>query len=151
MANTASYRLQRDTRGLVWDLLLYVPTVTALVYIGASLWFSANHSWAYVLFFMACFFVFAGGNRILGSRLMMLPSSPERIDVDKDQVRIGLHNGREVVLVKALRYFSDYAGKSFGLTGLDHEGHKHQFIVHRGQFTDPAEYKDIQSRLAVYR
>ncbi len=145
------YVLHRDMRGMVWDLLLYVPTVGALLYIGASLWYSANHSWAYVLIFMACFFVLAGGNRILGTRLIMLPSSPETISVEKDQVTIGLHGGREVHLVKEIRYFSDYAGKSFGLTGLDQEGRKHQFIVHRGQLASPGEFRDLQARLSIYR
>ncbi len=151
MARTAVYSLQRDTRGMVWDLLLYVPTVGALLYIGASLWYSANHSWAYVLLFMACFFLFAGANRILGTRLVMLPSSPVRIEVGKTEITVGLRNGRAVDLVKEVRYFSDYAGKSFGLTGLDNEGRKHQFIIHRGQLASPAEFKDLQSRLSIFR
>lgn len=136
---------------MVWDLLLYVPTVGALCYIGASLWFSAHHGWAYVLLFMACFFLLAGANRIFGSRLIMLPSSPERIEVGKDRVSIGLHGGRTVDLIKEVRYFSDYAGKSFGLTGLDNEGRRRQFIIHRGQLASPAEFKDLQSRLSVFR
>ena len=151
MSGSAIYTLQRDKQGMVWDLLLYVPTVGALFYIGASLWFSANHTWAYVLFFMACFFLLAGANRILGSRLIMLPSSPERVEVGKDRITLALHNGQTVDLVKEVRYFSDYAGKSFGLTGLDNEGRKRQFIIHRGQLASPSEFKDLQSRLAIFR
>ena len=61
---------------MMWDLLLYVPTVLALFAIGLKLWFGPTQTWAYVLFFMASFFLFAGANRVLSGRLMLLPSAP---------------------------------------------------------------------------
>jgi len=134
----------------MWDALLYVPTVIALSSIGLKLWFGPNQSWAYVLLFMACFFLFTGANRI-ASRLIMLPRSPTTLAVSTDQVSLQLHGGRRVDLVKNLRYFADYAGKSFALVGMDLSGKRHQFIFHRGQFADPARFQDLSGRLAVYK
>ncbi len=151
MAKTTNFSLQPDYRGMVWDLLLYIPTVGALLYIGVSLWYSADRNWSYVLLFMSCFFFFAGANRILGSRLMLLPTSPVGITAEKDQVVIKQRNGETLALVKEVRFFADYAGKSFGLTGLDYHGRKHQLVIHRGQFSAIKEFDELKSLLAVYK
>ncbi|MBI5451068.1 MAG: hypothetical protein HY940_06890 [Gammaproteobacteria bacterium] len=150
MADIHRYQLVQDRRGLTWDALLYIPTVIALLSIGAKIWFSADQTWAYVLFFMASFFALVGANRILGGRLMLLPSSPRALQLDRQQMTLELNRGK-VVLVKDLRYYPDYAGKSFGLAGLDGEGKRHQFVLYRGQFADLAEYRDLNARLAAFK
>lgn len=143
--------LIRDRKGMVWDLLLYIPTVFALGTIGLSLYYGGNQPLGYLVSFLACFFTFVGVNRVLGSRLMFLPSSPVALDVRKKSVSLRLRNGERVELIKELRFFSDYAGKSFGLTGMDLTGKKRQYVFHRGQFTGEAIFKDLKSLLAVYR
>ena len=84
-----------------WDLLLYVPTVTALALIALKLWFGPNHTWSYLLLFLASFFFIAGVNRILSSRLMLLPSSvvalninKQRMDLSGKQRQYVLHRGQ---------------------------------------------------------
>ena len=150
MADSVNYQLVQDKRGMVWDLLLYVPTVIALFSIGAQLWYSADQTWAYPLMFMGTFFFLIGSNRILGSRLMLLPGSVKALTVDKQQITLQLNKGR-LDLVKDVRYFPDYAGKTFGLTGMDGVGRKKQWVLHRGQFETLAEFNDIRTRLAVYK
>jgi hypothetical protein len=81
----------------------------------------------------------------------MLPRSPAALAVSPDQVSLQLRSGQRIELVKNLRYFADYAGKSFALVGMDLSGKRHQFIVHRGQFADPASFQDLRGRLAVYK
>lgn len=143
--------LIRDRQGLIWDLLLYVPTVFALGTIGVSLYYGGNQPFGYLVSFLACFFFFVGINRVLGTRLMLLPTSPVALDVRKKSVALRLRNGERIELVKDLRFFSDFAGKSFGLTGMDLTGKKRQFVFHRGQFAADAAFKDTKSHLAVYR
>ncbi len=128
-------KLRADTRGVLWDAALYIPTVSVLAFYGLTFWYGEKHlSWAYLLWFMACFFTIAGGKRIMG-RLLLLPRMPVAIGVDKKRkVSIFLKNGETVSLMRDLRYFKDYAGKSFGLTGLDAAGKKWQFVFHKGQF-----------------
>lgn len=150
MAKAVNQGLSPDSRGVVWDLLLYVPTVTALAVIGIKFWYSPDQTWAYVLIFLASFFFVAGLNRILG-RLLLLPTAPVSMDVDKNRVRITLRNGNNIDLVKDLRFFSDYAGKSFGLTAMDLAGKRRQFVFHKGQFADPQAYQEITDALRVYR
>lgn len=72
MVKEASYNLVQDRKGLLWDALLYIPTVIALFSIGMKLWFSPNQTWAYVLFFMATFFFLIGANRMLSSRMILI-------------------------------------------------------------------------------
>lgn len=136
---------------MMWDLLLYVPTVLALFAIGLKLWFGPTQTWAYVLFFMACFFLFAGANRVLSGRLMLLPSAPCAIRFSRDQVRLELKSGEQVDLVKNVRFFPDYAGKSFGLSGMDLAGKQRQFVLHRGQFADPAAYQQLRDALSIFK
>lgn len=145
------YELQQDRKGMVWDLLLYVPTVTALILIGVKLWFGPNQSWAYLLIFLGTFFFLIGFNRIMKTRLMMFPGSPVTLEVTKDRVSIGLRNGAVVSMVKDIRYFSEVGGKTIALTGIDASGQKQQHIFHQGQFKDEAVFKDAKSWLEIYR
>ncbi len=135
-----------------WDLLLYIPTVVFLFATGLKLWFSSSYqNWSYLLFFMAFFFLFAGASRVLSGRLMLFGSSPVAISCDREQISLELRNGNRVDLVKDVRFFSDYAGKSFGLTGMDLSGRRRQFVFHRGQFPDAEAYRNLLDRLAVFK
>jgi hypothetical protein len=49
--------------------------------------------------------------------------------------------------VKNLRYYADYAGKSFGISGLDGAGKQMQFVFHRGQFASADQYGSAQEML----
>jgi len=151
MATDKTYSLMQDRRGMVWDLVLYVPTVIALLSIGGKLWFSANQNWSYMLFFMGSFFFITGANRVLGGRLMLLPNAPIGFEIGRQRVGIRLKSGQLVELVKNVRYFADYAGKSFGLTGMDLNGKKRQYVVHKGQFSSEQAFNDMRSLLAVYK
>jgi len=151
MADSRNFDLIQDRRGMMWDLLLYVPTVIALALIGAKLWFSADRTWAYLLFFMACFFFITGANRILMSRLMLMPRAPVGLAIGRDSVALKMRNGETCALVKDVRFFSDYAGRSFGLSGLEGGGQRRQFVFHRGQFADDGVFQDLLSRLRVYK
>lgn len=136
---------------MAWDLLLYVPTVAFLFATGLKLWFSSSQSWSYLLFFMAFFFLFAGSNRILSGRLMLFGASPVALSCDRDRVGLELRNGSRVELVKDVRFYADYAGKSFGLSGMDLSGKRRQFVFHRGQFSDPEAYRELTGRLALFK
>jgi len=149
MAKSERYQLSSDTRGVVWDLLMYVPTVAGLAVGAFIFWYKPNHSLAYLLLFLACFFLYQGVHRILG-RLVLLPNAPSVLDVSKQRVLLEMRNGKKVELVKNLRYFSDYAGKSFALTGMDTSGAKRQFVFHRGQFADQNEYNKLGGMLKVF-
>jgi len=151
MKDGERFTLVQDRRGMMWDLLLYVPTVFALFAIGLKLWYSTSQSWAYVLFFMACFFLFAGANRILSGRLMLLPGSPCALNFSREQLTLELKNGERVDLVKNLRFFPDYAGKSFGLSGMDLAGKQRQFVMHRGQFAGAADYQRLRDALGAFK
>lgn len=151
MAADKRFDLHPDRRGMAWDLLLYVPTVAILASIGLILWFGPNHRWTYLLLFMASFFFIQGLMRILKTRLMVLPGAPVALDVNKQRIRLDLRGGRQVDLVKDLRYFPDLAGKSVAITGIDINGRKQQFILHRGQFASDATFNDLRGFLEVYR
>ncbi len=148
--NAKRYELIRDKKGLWWDIALYVPTVIFLLSIGFKLWFTADKNWTYLLVFMATFFFMVGMNRILNSRLMLLPQSPVAIDVDKQRVKLTLKNGYDIELVKGVRYYPDYAGKSFAVTGYDLTGKKREQVFHKGQFSDDAEYKELREYLRIF-
>ncbi len=151
MSKSQSYVLVPDKKGVVWDLLMYVATVVALTSIGLKLWYGGvNQSWAYLLFFGASFFFITGANRVF-ARLMVLPSAPVELEVSKNAVSVKTKRGEKIELVKDLKYFSDYAGKSFALTGMDLSGKKCQFIFHRGQFPVESEYDGLRSSLSIYR
>lgn len=139
--------LTQDHKGLVWDLLLYVPTVIALLSMATKFWFSGDINLGYLLAFLASFFCIAGVNRILKTRLMLLPSAPVALEVDKQVARLILRSGAIVELLKELRYFPDYSGRTFGLTGMDGTGQRLQFVFHKGQFATAEAYHAIQNKL----
>lgn len=136
---------------MAWDLVLYVPTVVFLVSIALKLWYTADKNWSYLLMFLGTFFFLVGANRILKTRLMILPSAPVALEVGKQRVRVELRNGEAVDLVKDVRYFADFTGKTVALTGMDLSGKKHQYVFHRGQFGVQASFDDAKSRLQIYR
>ena len=150
MAATKQYRLVQDRRGVIWDALLYIPTVGALFLIALKLWFGTDRVWSYVLVFLGSFFFIVGLNRIL-SRLMALPSSPIVVEVDKQGVYLNLRNKERITLIKDVRFFPDFAGKSFGLSGMDLAGKRYQYVFHKGQYPSPVEFDDIKSQLNIYR
>ncbi|MFQ5469111.1 MAG: hypothetical protein ACE5EH_02265 [Gammaproteobacteria bacterium] len=150
MGEVSSYQLVKDKKGILWDLVLYVPTVLLLLSFCFKQWYSGGQTLAYVLFFLASFIFFIGMNRIL-TRLLVLPSSPKSLEVSRQNVALNLNGGDKVDLAKDLRFHPDYAGKSFGLTGMDITGKKRQFVFHRGQFVSKADYKDLCSRLNIYK
>ena len=149
MSKTEGFALQQDRQGIIWDALMYVPTVSGLGIGAAIFWHGANQGLAYLLFFLACFFFYQGLHRILG-RLMVLPGSAVALNVTKQRVLVTLRNGETVELVKNLRYFSDYAGKSFALTGMDLAGAKRQYVFHKGQFAAPQEFQRAGSALKIF-
>jgi hypothetical protein len=144
--SVSKFDLVQDFKGMTWDLLLYIPTVIALLSMAAKLWYGDEHELAYLLVFLASFFCISGANRILNTRLMLLPSSPVAIEVGKS-VSLILRNGSRVDLVKSLRYFSDYAGRSFGMAGMNGSGQRLQFVFHKGQFSSAQDYQGVQDSL----
>ena len=134
------FDLRPDRKGATWDLLLYVPTVVVLASVAAALWFSQNQSLAYLLAFLASFFLIAGANRVLKTRLMLLPAAPVGIVVDEGCISIRQRDGGTTDLVKNPRVYADMAGRSFGLAGLNREGRRLQFVFHLGQFRDEAAF-----------
>lgn len=148
----SEYALQPDTRGSLWDLALYVPTVGFLGYYGLSFWYAGGHAaWAYALWFLACFFLIVGGGRVL-RRLLVLPGAAVKLRVDKRRaVHVVLKSGQEIKLVQDVRYFKDYAGRSFGLSGADAGGQKWQYVFHRGQFDGEVVFGRLNAELDVFR
>jgi hypothetical protein len=149
MAGSEHFVLSQDRQGMVWDLLLYIPTVSGLGAAAAIIWHGQNFTLSYVMLFLACFFLYQGVHRILG-RLMLLPSNPVELDVSKKRVLLKLRDGQQVELAKDVRYFSDYAGKSFGLTGMDLTGKRRQYVFHKGQFVTESNFKKVGTALKIY-
>jgi hypothetical protein len=143
----ARFDLRQDRKGMIWDLLLYVPTVTALLSLSAKFWYGKDTNLAYLLAFLGSFFFIAGASRILKTRLMLLPSAPVAIEIDSQIARLVLRSGKSVELAKGVRYYSDYAGRTFGLAGLDSTGQQRQFIFHKGQFPSEQAYQSAQNAL----
>ena len=141
--------LQQDRRGVIWDALLYVPTCAGLGVGAFVFWYQGNQSLAYLMLFLASFFVLQAINRILG-RMLLLPSAPIALEVSKQRVVVETRNGRRTELVKDVRYFPDFAGKSFGLTGLDMDGTRKQFVFHRGQFSEDESFKKVAGALKAF-
>ncbi len=152
MAKSESYELLPDKKGAFWDVVMYVPVVVVLASLALQLWYGVTYkNFSYILIFAASFIFLIGMNRVLKSRLMILPSAPKSFEIDKKSIVVVLRNDERVEMVKELRYFSDYAGKSFGLTGVDLSGKKQQFVFHKAQFGGDSSFNDIRSRLAVYK
>jgi len=149
MSKSENFPLGRDRKGVLWDVLMYIPTVGGLAGVSSMFWYDGNKGLAYLLFFLACFFLYQGLHRIL-QRLVLLPSSPVELDVSKQRVLLKSRNGESIELVKDLRYFSDYAGKSFALSGMDMMGSKRQYVFHKGQFADETAYKKVAAALKPF-
>lgn len=145
MSIATRYTLCRDYHGMYWDALLYVPTVSALSLFAVSSWYGDKTSLAYLLGFMACFFLLAGANRILTTRLMWLPSAPVAIETRSNAADLILKNGEVIKLQRDLKLFRDRSGRSFGLTGLNEQGKRLQFIFHRGQFAQDLDFQAVMT------
>lgn len=135
--------LCRDNRGVVWDALLYVPTVTALGLFAFSTFYDGKVEVAYLLGFLACFFLFVGANRILTTRLMLLPTAPVAIETGQGSVGLVLRNAEAIWLRREIKVYRDKPPRSFGLTGLDDAGRRRQFVFHRGQFGSDGEFQTV--------
>ena len=144
-----SFPLEKDRQGMLWDVLMYVPTVGGLAGVSFMFWFDGDQGLSYLLFFLACFFLYQGAHRIM-QRLMLLPSSPVVLAVGQQGVQLTTRSGESVELVKDVRYFTDYAGKSFALSGMDMGGGKRQYVFHRGQFAAAGAYKRAGDTLKPY-
>jgi hypothetical protein len=129
---------------MMWDLLLYIPTVVALLSMAAKFWYGDDANLAYLLAFLASFFAIAGANRILKTRLMLLPTSPVAIEIGKSAATLTQRNGERIELVAELRFYTDYAGRSFGLAGLNKSGQRLQYVFHKGQFAEARDYDAIK-------
>jgi len=131
--------LHPDKAGVLWDLVLYVPTVGFLILWGLKLWYAGDdQQWVgYALMFLGFFFLMVGGGRVM-RRLLIHPNAPVLLDINRQRVKMRLKSGQSAVLIKNLRFFSDKAGKSFGLTGMDASGTKRQYVFHRNQFSEDA-------------
>lgn len=147
MVETARFDLVQDRKGMVWDLLLYVPTVAILASMAAKFWYGDDQNLAYLLYFLTCFFFIVGFNRIFKTRLMLLPSAPVGLEVGEQGVGLVQRNAERVDLVKKLRYYSDFSGRSFGISGLNGAGKQLQFVFHKGQFATASQYNSVQEAL----
>lgn len=147
MTEALQFDLLPDKKGMWWDLLLYIPTVVALASISVSLWYNGDHNASYLFFFLTCFFSIAGFNRVFNTRLMLLPSSPVRFAVGQKSLVLVRKSGNPVSLIKNLKYFPDYAGKSFGVSGMDGAGKQQQFVFHKGQFATAASFDSAREAL----
>jgi len=147
MAKSEEYRLVKDKRGVVWDALLYVPTLFGLFLGSAIFWHQANQGLAYIFLFAGCFISFIASNRILG-RLIMLPGNPTMLDVSKRVVTLWLKNGQKIELIKNLRFYSE--SKAIALTGMDSGGARRQYVFHKGQFEDEAQFKKASAALRIF-
>jgi hypothetical protein len=144
MTEAVQFDLVPDSKGMLWDLLLYIPTVIALASISVSLWYDDDHNTSYLFFFLTCFFSIAGFNRVFNTRLMLFPTSPIRLVVGKQNLILVQKNGTQVSLVKNLKYFPDYAGKSFGVSGFEGAGKQLQYVFHKGQFATVEKFISAQ-------
>lgn len=147
MAETAQFDLVPDRKGVIWDLLLYIPTVVALASIAASFWYSDEQNMGYLFFFLTCFFFIAGVNRIFKTRLMLFPTSATTLMVGEQSLILNQKNGVQLNLIKNLRYYPDYAGKSFGISGLDGTGKQLQFVFLKGQFASIEKFEAVRELL----
>lgn len=146
----AQCNLMPDYKGLMWDALLYVPTVAFLLLWGLKMWYSPDDQLiGYGLMFLGFFFLMVGGGRML-RRMLLMPTVPVALDVNKERIAMRLKNGEQGLLMRDIRFFSDHAGKSFGLTGINERGAKQQYVFHKGQFTE-ADYAALTKALEVYK
>jgi hypothetical protein len=147
MAETVQFDLVADRKGVIWDLLLYIPTVVALASIAASFWYSDDQNMGYLFFFLTCFFFIAGVNRIFKTRLMLFPTSAIALVVKEQSIELNQKNGAQLNLIKNIRYYPDYAGKSFGISGIDGMGKQLQFVFLKGQFASLEKFETAKETL----
>ena len=81
----------------------------------------------------------------------MLPSSPTALNVSKKSVSLVLKNQDTIDLVKDVRYFADFAGKSIGISGNDLAGKVQKFVFHKGQFAKDSDFDELKSRLRIFK
>lgn len=139
------YTLCRDYHGVFWDALLYVPTVSALSVFAISSWYDNKVPIAYLLGFLACFFLIAGANRILTTRLMWLPSAPVAIETRPNAADLILKSGEIIKLRQDVKLYRDRSGRSFGMTGVSEQGKRRQFIFHRVQFRQDSDFQAVMN------
>jgi len=151
MAQNVEYELIQDKKGVMWDLMLYIPTLIALSIVASKLWFNGDEGIVYLLVFLITFVFFIAFNRIAKTRLMLLPSAPISFSVSKKRISVTQRNGNTIDLVKDVRFFTDFAGKSFGLTGVDLGGNKQQYVFHKGQFASESEFNDSKAQLRIFK
>jgi hypothetical protein len=147
MSPGTRYSLCRDTNGVLWDALLYVPTVSALGVFAVSSWYDDKAPVAYLLGFLACFFLIAGANRILTTRLMWLPAAPVAIEVGANTVDLVLKSGAIIGLRQDVKLYRERSARTFGLTGLNEQGKRCQFVFHRGQFGNDSDFQAVMNSL----
>ncbi len=141
--------LAPDKRGVIWDLLLYVPTVSFLWLYGLRFWYAGTQQWlGYLLMFLGTFFLLAGAHRIAG-RLLLTAKSPVAIEITKKAVRLHLKSGEVLSLLRDVRFYPDTADRSFGLSGIDGTGERHQFVIHRNQLGD--NWEAVKHALSPFR
>ena len=151
MSPGTRYILCRDYHGILWDALLYVPTVTALGVFAVSSWYDDKVPVAFLLGFLACFFLIAGANRILTTRLMLLPSAPVAIETGSNAADLILKSGEIIRLRRDLKLYREQSGKTFGLTGLNEQGKRCQYVFHRGQFRQDSDFQAVMNDLDTTR
>lgn len=142
--------LVQDKKGAWWDVALYVPTVIFLLSIAGKMWYTSDRDWTYLLTFLATIFFLIGLNRILKVRMMILPGSPIAIDVNRDRIKLDLRSGATAELVKDVRYYPDFVGKSFAVSGVDLTGRRQQHVFGRGQFPSDQEFHDMRDVLRMF-
>jgi len=145
------FDLRQDRRGMYWDLALYVPTVIALASVAFQLWYSGNEGFTYLLMFLTTFMALIGFNRVAKTRMMWLPSAVVSFVVSKKGVVLETKAGEKSELAQNVRFFSDFAGKSIAVTGIDLQGKRQQCIFHRGQFSSVAEFDEAKAALRIFK
>ena len=101
--------LRADKAGIVWDLILYVPTVGFLLLIGLRYWYVGDEQLlGQALVFLGFFFFMVGGGRVL-RRLLWMPSVPVAMDISKERVALKLKNEEQRLLMRDIRFFADHA------------------------------------------
>jgi len=151
VAESFNFPLSKDKKGVLWDLVLYVPTFLFLAVYASKLWLTGNANFTYVLVFASTLIFLMAFNRIFKTRLMLLPSSPVALTVSRQGVSLQLKNSDSVDLVRDVRFFTDMAGKSFGISGLDMAGKTQKFVFHRGQFSEETAFNDAKARLRAFK
>ncbi len=147
MNEAVKFDLVQDFKGMVWDMLLYIPTVAVLASLAAKFWYGDEEYLAYLLYFLTCFFAIVGFNRIFKTRLMLLPSAPISVKIDNQAVALLQKNGAQIDIVKKIRFYADFSGRSFGVSGLNGEGKQLQFVFHKGQFATESQYSAVREAL----